>query len=306
MSGDMARFGRVAVLYGGDSAEREVSLASGTAVLEGLRRAGVDAHGVDKGADVLEQLRRGDFARVFIALHGRGGEDGTIQGALDTLAMPYTGSGVLGSALAMDKRRCKLVWKALGIPTPEFVVVDDEAELEAAARDFGFPAFVKPVHEGSSVGMSPVDNDEDLRSAWFDAVRYDDQVLIERRIDGPEYTVSILGEEVLPVIRVQPARRFYDYEAKYSDGMGTRYHCPCGLDAQAEATLSRLSMQAFEAVGGSGWGRVDLLCDAGGAPYFIDVNTSPGMTDHSLVPMAAKAAGLSFDALLLRILEQTL
>jgi D-alanine-D-alanine ligase len=213
---------------------------------------------------------------------------------------------VLGSALAMDKYRTKLVWRALGIPTPDFVVVNGEQDLRTIGEEFGFPVFVKPVHEGSSVGMAPADSEEDLHRAWFDASRYDDMVLIERRIDGPEYTVSILGDEVLPIIRVQAARRFYDYEAKYADGTGTRYHCPCGLDAARETELARMSMQAFQAVGGSGWGRVDLLCDASGAPYFIDVNTAPGMTDHSLVPMAARAAGLDFDSLVVRILEQTL
>jgi D-alanine-D-alanine ligase len=306
MSADMNRFGRVAVLYGGDSAEREVSLNSGAAVLAGLQRAGVDAHGVDKGDDVMDVLRRGAFDRAFVILHGRGGEDGTIQGALECVGIPYTGSGVLGSALAMDKHRTKLVWQALGIPTPEFVVVEDEREMLAASREFGFPAFVKPVHEGSSVGVTPVDSGEALHQAWFHATRFDSQVLIERRITGEEYTVAILGDVALPVVRVQAAREFYDYEAKYADGTHTRYHCPSGLDEAAEQAIAALSLRAFRAVDGRGWGRVDLLCDEQGAPFLIDVNTAPGMTDHSLVPMAASAAGLDFDALVVRILEQTL
>ncbi len=300
---DVKRFGKVAVLYGGDSAEREVSLASGTGVLKALRNAGVDAHGIDKGRDLIPRLRDGGFDRAFIILHGRGGEDGTVQGALETIGMPYTGSGVLGSALAMDKHRTKLVWRALGIPTPEFHVVRTEADLEAAASSPGFPAFVKPVHEGSSVGMAPVDDEESLQRAWYEAARYDTEVLVERRIDGPEYTASILDRQVLPLIRLEPARAFYDYEAKYADDSGTRYHVPCGLSAGDEARLARMSLEAFDAVGASGWGRLDLLCDADGNPFFIDVNTAPGMTTHSLVPMAAAAAGLSFEDLVVRILE---
>jgi len=299
----MSRFGKVAVLYGGDSAEREVSIASGEGVLNALLNAGVDAQGLDKDAHVLERLRTGHFDRVFIVLHGRGGEDGTVQGALDVIGMPYTGSGVLGSALAMDKRRTKLVWRALGIPTPDFQVVCDEVDLERAVSAVGFPAFVKPVHEGSSIGMAPVHDEESLHRAWFEAARHDREVLVERLIEGPEYTASILDSAVLPLIRLQPARRFYDYEAKYADGAGTEYHCPCGLDTANEETLKRLSLDAFEAVGASGWGRVDLLCDSAGDPWFIDVNTAPGMTTHSLVPMAAAAAGISFEALVVRILE---
>ena len=295
-------FGKVAVLLGGRSAEREVSLASGDGVLRALRNAGVDAHAVDtgrmSGVELLAHLEDERFERAFIVLHGRGGEDGTLQGALETIGMPYTGSGVLGSALAMDKHRAKLVWRALGIPTPEYAVVRGEDEIATAVRDVGFPAFVKPVHEGSSVGMA-------LHRAWYEAARFDDEVLVERRIDGPEYTASILGREVLPLIRLEPARSFYDYEAKYADGAGTRYHCPCGLGPDDEARLAELSLAAFDAVGASGWGRLDLLCDAAGEPWFIDVNTAPGMTSHSLVPMAAAAAGLSFEDLVVRILEES-
>ena len=225
---DMARFGKVAVLLGGDSAEREVSLASGECVLTALCNAGVDAHGVDKGVDVLDVLRDGHFDRAFIVLHGRGGEDGVLQGALESIGMPYTGSGVLGSALAMDKHRTKMIWRAMGIPTPESCVVSDETGLEEVASRIGFPAFVKPVHEGSSIGIAPVHDAEDLHRAWHGAVQFDGDVLVERLIDGPEYTASILDDEVLPLIRLEAARTFYDYEAKYADGAGTRYHCPCG------------------------------------------------------------------------------
>jgi D-alanine-D-alanine ligase len=302
---DAARFGKVAVLYGGDSSEREVSLASGEAVLRALRNAGADAHGIDKGMDLIARLGDGGFDRVFVILHGRGGEDGTVQGALETIGMPYTGSGVLGSALANDKHRTKLVWQAVGIPTPEFEVVRGESDLEAAVTSVGFPAFVKPVHEGSSVGMAPVDDAESLHRAWFEAARFDREVLVERRIEGPEYTASIVGRDVLPLIRLEPARAFYDYEAKYADGSGTRYYCPCGLSESKERRLAQMSLDAFDAVGATGWGRLDLLCDDEGQPYFIDVNTAPGMTSHSLVPMAAAAAGMSFEDLVVRILEQS-
>ncbi len=301
-----ADFGRVAVLYGGDSAEREVSLSSGRAVLEALTTAGVAVSGIDTRTDFIAQLTAGNFDRAFIILHGRGGEDGTVQGLLESLAIPYTGSDVLGSALTMDKHRCKLLWRALGIPTPDFVLVREEAELENAVRTVGFPAFVKPVHEGSSIGMTPVLNAEELHSAWFVARQYDSEVLVERRIDGPEYTVGLLADQILPVIRLEAARSFYDYEAKYADETQTRYHCPSGLDAQAEAHLGELCQRAFRAVGGSSWGRVDVLCDATGQPYLIDANTAPGMTAHSLVPMAARQAGLDFQALVMRILETSL
>lgn len=304
-SPDMTRFGKVAVLLGGQSAEREVSLASGACVLEALCNAGVDAHPVDKGDDVLDRLRDGGFDRAFVVLHGRGGEDGSLQGALETIGMPYTGSGVLGSALAMDKQRAKLVWRALGIPTPDYAVITDESQLADAIARVGFPVFVKPVHEGSSIGATPARDDEALHSAWHAAAQFDGEVLVERLIEGPEYTASILGDRVLPLVRLEPTRTFYDYEAKYADGAGTRYHCPCGLDAAAEERIRAMSLDAFHAVGASGWGRVDLLCDGDGNPWFIDVNTAPGMTTHSLVPMAALAAGLSMEALVIEILEGT-
>jgi D-alanine-D-alanine ligase len=299
-------FGRVAVIYGGLSAERDVSLQSGQAVLDGLRRGGVDAHGVDVDKHIAQRLQDGRFDRVFNALHGRGGEDGTIQGLLQMLGIPFTGSGVLGSALAMDKNRTKLLWRGIGLPTPPWQRIHGEAELETVAEALGYPLIVKPVHEGSSIGMTKVADGEELLSAWWLAANYDSDIMVERWIEGAEYTVALLAGEALPVIRLETPRTFYDYEAKYEDGMGTLYHCPCGLEHAREMHLRELSLTAFESVGGSGWGRVDLLCDEAGDPWLIEVNTSPGMTSHSLVPMAAKAAGMSFEQLVWRILETTL
>ncbi|MFA7592587.1 MAG: D-alanine--D-alanine ligase [Thiohalobacteraceae bacterium] len=305
MSG-AARFGKVAVLFGGVSAEREVSLLSGRAVLEALLRQGVDAHAVDVVDDtVLTTLKGGGFARVFIVLHGRGGEDGVIQGALETLGLPYTGSGVLGSALSMDKVRTKQIWQACGLPTPAFRVLTGASDLEATAAEIGFPLMIKPAHEGSSIGMSKVERYADLEAAWRLAAQFDRAVLAEAWISGPEYTASILGGRVLPLIRLETPRAFYDYEAKYCSD-DTRYHCPCGLAADVEAAYQELALRAFGAVAASGWGRVDFMCDAAGQPHLIELNTVPGMTDHSLVPMAAQAAGIDLDALVLRILETTL
>ena len=299
-------FGRVAVLYGGTSAEREVSLSSGALVLRALERLGVDAHGIDCGADVVERIVGGAFDRAFIALHGRGGEDGTIQGALDVLGIPYTGSGVLGSSLAMDKHRAKLVWRACGVPTPDFVVLDSERQLPLAGETLGYPLVVKPVHEGSTIGISKVHDDESLHRGWFEARRYDDEVIAEPFMGGAEYTAAILGDAELPLIRLETPNELYDYEAKYAEGAGTRYHCPCGLDDSAEAGFRRLARSAFDVLGASGWGRVDLICDRAGNPQLLDVNTSPGMTSHSLVPMAAQAVGVDYDGLVWRILETSL
>ena len=299
-------FGRVAVLYGGDSAEREVSLISGQAVLGALTSAGVQVTGIDQSAAFIPELSSGKFDRVFMILHGRGGEDGQLQGVLESLAIPYTGSDVLGSALCMDKYRCKLLWQALSIPTPDFALISSESDLEHALQSIGFPAFVKPVHEGSSIGMSPVDNAQQLHEAWVKASHFDSEVLVERRINGPEYTVGLLADDILPIIRLEAARTFYDYEAKYADETETQYHLPCGLDEQAEKHLGELCQRAFRAAGGSGWGRVDVLCDEAGQAYLIDANTAPGMTPHSLIPMAAQSAGLDFQSLVLRILGTTL
>ena len=303
---DMTRFGKVAVLFGGTSAEREVSLKSGRAVLEALLRQGVDAHGVDVvDSSVLETLRSGGFARVFIVLHGRGGEDGVIQGALEALGLPYTGSGVLGSALGMDKVRTKQIWLAAGLPTPKFLVLESEDDLDSVATELGFPVMIKPAHEGSSIGMSKVEHAADLRAAWQTAMQYDRAVLAERWVTGREYTASILGEQALPLIQLETSHAFYDYQAKYFAD-DTRYHCPCGLPEADEQHLRALAQRAFRAVGARGWGRVDFMCDRNGDPYLIEVNTVPGMTDHSLVPMAARVAGIDFEALVLRILEDSL
>jgi D-alanine-D-alanine ligase len=296
------KLGRVAVLLGGDSAERAVSLKSGAAVLRALREAGVNAEPLDPSEEGIVRLVAHKFDRAFIVLHGRGGEDGSMQGALETLGVPYTGSRVLGSALAMDKLRSKRLWQGEGLPTPPFAVAEDETQLEQAAETVGFPMFVKPSREGSSLGMSRVDDYRDLRAAWQAAAALDEQVLLERFVDGPEYTAAILGDRVLPMIRLETPNTFYDYEAKYETNT-TAYHCPCGLDADVEAELAALCLRAFRAVGASGWGRVDFMLDAQSRPWLLEVNTVPGMTDHSLVPMAAAAADIDFPELVLRIIE---
>ncbi|WP_254275141.1 D-alanine--D-alanine ligase [Halomonas sp. 3H] len=297
--------GRVAVIYGGHSAEREVSLKSGAAVLAALQRAGVDAIGYDPADGGLVGLEALAPDRVFIALHGRGGEDGTLQGALELLGIPYTGSGVLASALGMDKQRTKLVWQALGLPTPESVMLGPDADWQAVAERLGLPLIVKPVHEGSTLGISIVDSAEALAAAYREAARFDARVMAERFIQGEEYTVSLLGDEVLPAIRVEVPGGFYDYDAKYLSN-DTRYHLPCGLPAADEAMLAELSREAFLAIGAEGWGRVDVMRDGEGRFWLIEVNTSPGMTDHSLVPQSAAHAGIDFEALVLRILATTL
>ncbi len=298
-------YGKVAVLMGGVSAEREISLRSGQAVLQALLRQGVDAEPVDAADDVIGRLRGGGYQRVFNMLHGRGGEDGVMQGLLEVLGLPYTGSGVLASALAMDKPLSKDVWRARGLPTPVARVAADEPAFRAAARELGFPLIAKPANEGSSLGMSKLDGEAELGSAWRLARQYDQRVLLERWIDGEEYTAAILGDQMLPLIRLETPRSFYDYEAKYQAD-STRYHCPCGLPREQEQALQALARQAFEALGGRHWGRVDMMLDAAGQPWLIELNTLPGMTDHSLVPMAARQAGLDFDHLVLRILDLSL
>jgi len=300
-----AAFGKVAVLMGGTSAEREVSLETGGAVCAALKRGKVNAHAIDARDGFIGRLVDEKFDRVFIALHGRGGEDGVVQGALETLGLPYTGSGVLGSALAMDKVRTKWVWQSRGVPTPDFVVLKRESDLASIQGRLGFPVMIKPVHEGSSCGASKVTRAEDLPQAWRAARDLDRDVMAERWITGAEYTASILAGRVLPLIRLETPREFYDYEAKYLADT-TRYICPCGLDADAERRIGELALEGFEAVGATGWGRVDLFVDAAGLPWFIEVNTIPGMTSHSLVPMAAKQAGIEFDELVIRILETSM
>lgn len=298
------RFGKVAVLMGGLSAEREVSLRSGAAVLQALQQRGVDTHGVDVGRDIVSVLLQGQFDCAFIALHGRGGEDGVIQGMLQTLNIPYTGSGVLGSALSMDKLRSKQVWQAIGLPTPAFMRLGVDSDWAAVVENLGLPLAVKPVREGSSLGTTRVVTAAELEPAWQAAVAFDAEVMVEPWVLGEEYTVAILAGEALPVIRLETPREFYDYQAKYQAD-DTRYHCPCGLDADTERRLQYLALQAFNALGAAGWGRVDLLLDGQGDPWLLENNTVPGLTDHSLVPMAAKAAGIAFDELILRILSDT-
>jgi D-alanine-D-alanine ligase len=300
----MSDFGKVAVLMGGLSAEREISLQSGAAVLAALQRQGVDAHGVDVGRDIVTVLLAGNFDCAFIALHGRRGEDGVMQGLLETLDIPYTGSGVLGSALSMDKVRSKQVWQAAGLPTPAFAVLNDDSDWSAVVNALGLPLAVKPAHEGSSLGTTRVEKLEDLHPAWAAAAEFDAVVMAEPWVIGEEYTVAILGDEALPVIRLETPREFYDFLAKYKTN-DTSYHCPAGLDAEQEVELQKLSVQAFKALGTTGWGRIDLMLDKDGKPWLLENNTVPGLTDHSLVPMAAKAAGISFDELIVRVLSAT-
>lgn len=296
------RYGKVAVVYGGLGAEREVSLNSGTRVLAALRARGVDAHGVDAREDLVAVLSRGGYDRVWNVLHGTGGEDGRLQGALEWLRLPYTGSGVLGSALSMDKLRCKQIWHALGLRTPEFALLRDGSDCDRVVATLGLPLIVKPAHEGSSVGMSKVSDAADLPSAFALARRYDACVFAERWITGAEYTVAVLGDEALPAIKLETPHAFYDYDAKYvSDD--TRYLIPCGLSEDAERALGEIALRAFRAIGASGWGRVDFMADADGVPYLLEANTVPGMTDHSLVPMAARARGIDFESLCLHILD---
>lgn len=299
---DPAGFGRVAVLFGGGSTEREVSLKSGNAVLAALRRRGVDAHGVDPREEDPAALVKKGFARAFIALHGPGGEDGTMQGALEVLGLPYTGSGVLGSAVAMDKLRTKRLAAAVGVMTADTVVLRSEADCQAALERLGLPLIVKPATQGSSIGMSKVTEAAAMVAAWRAAADVDDVVFAEPWITGAEYTVAVLHRRVLPAIRIEAANTFYDYEAKYLRN-DTKYHCPAGLSAAAEAHLASLALAAFDAVGAEGWGRVDFMADQSGRPLLLEINTVPGMTDHSLVPMAARAAGIDFDELCWQVLE---
>src|SRR3990170_6300797 len=298
----MRQFGKVAVLMGGKSAERAVSLKSGAMILEGLKKKGVDAHDFDPAERNLDSLVAQAFERAFIALHGRYGEDGTVQGALELLGIPYTGSGVLASALAMDKWRTKLLWHATGVPTPRCELLSRDADLTGVAARLCLPLMVKPANEGSSIGMSKVRDAAQLDEAYALAVNYDSVVIAEQFIDGPELTVGILGGDALPVIRLETPREFYDFEAKYH-AADTRYLIPCGLPPESESAIQREALRAFAVLGCRGWGRVDLMLDGAGKPPFLEVNTSPGMTDHSLVPMAARHTGLSFEDLCVRILE---
>ncbi|WP_386083257.1 D-alanine--D-alanine ligase [Vreelandella sp. F11] len=305
MSVDVASpssLGKVVVVYGGTSAEREVSLKSGAAVLEALRRKGIDACSYDPQEGGLAGLEQLAPSVVFVALHGRGGEDGTLQGALELLNIPYTGSGVLASALGMDKQRTKQVWSAVGLPTPESIMLAASSDWSAVVEQLGLPLIVKPVHEGSTLGISIVKSQAALEAAYHEAAQFDARVMAERFVVGEEYTVALLGDQVLPAIRVEVPGGFYDYEAKYIANT-TQYHLPCGLTAEDEAALAMLCQQAFMAIGGVGWGRVDVMRDSEGRFWLLEVNTVPGMTDHSLVPQAAAHAGIGFDDLVLQILN---
>ncbi len=300
----MKEMGKVGVLLGGRSAEREVSLLSGAAVLKALQSRGVDAHPFDPAERSLEALRAEQFDRVFIALHGRFGEDGTMQGVLEWMGIPYTGSGVMASALAMDKWRTKLVWQSAGIPTPRYAILQENSNWDEVVAQLGLPIFVKPAREGSSIGMSRVESAAQLAEAYHKAAEFDALVLAEQFIAGGEYTVAILDGEALPLIKLESANVFYDYEAKYKRD-DTRYLCPCGLPEAQEKHIQQLALRAYDVVGCRGWARADVMLDAAGNPYFLEINTAPGMTDHSLVPMAARQAGIPFDELVLRILRGT-
>ena len=303
---DPREFGRVAVVMGGSSAEREVSLKSGAGVLAALRSKGIDAHPVDGIPALLDALRAGHFARVFNILHGRGGEDGVLQGALEALGVPYTGSGVLGSALGMDKIRTKQVWQTLDLPTARFAVIDalHARSAQSIVDEIGLPLIVKPAHEGSTVGIARAFTHAELEAGIEAARKLDGDVLIEQFIDGDEFTVAVLGREALPSIQIVPAKGFYDYEAKYLAD-DTRYLCP-GLTGADEIEMQRLALAAFDAVGCSGWGRVDFMRDRAGNNVLLEVNTTPGMTDHSLVPKAAAQIGIDYPTLCWRILETSL
>ncbi|WP_297189046.1 D-alanine--D-alanine ligase [uncultured Porticoccus sp.] len=299
------KYGRVGVLYGGTSAEREISLISGSSVIAALQRSGVDLVAIDVAADLLQQLPQLSLARALIMLHGPGGEDGSLQGALQFLGLPYTGSGVFASALAMDKLHSKQFWQGVGLPTAKFAVLNDSSDWQGTLDALGGVVMVKPSHEGSSLGMTRADSAAELEKAWVEAAAMDSSVIAEQWISGAEYTVAVLNGEVLPPIRLETDHSFYDYNAKYLAD-DTRYLCPCGLDQDREAELKELALAAFNSLGCSGWGRVDVMCDQAGEFQLLEVNTVPGMTDHSLVPMAAKAAGYSFDELVLKILDTSL
>ncbi|MFH1659022.1 MAG: D-alanine--D-alanine ligase [Pseudomonadota bacterium] len=296
----MSDFGKVAVLFGGTSAEREVSLNSGSRVLAALQGQGIDAHAFDPASQPLDALK--GYDRAFIALHGRHGEDGTIQGALEVMHIPYTGSGVLASALAMDKFRTKLMWQAAGLAIPEYALLTADSDFGDIEEELGLPLFVKPAREGSSIGVTKVKQRGALKAAYAEAARHDPLVIAEKGVMGGEYTVGIIGDEAMPIIKIEPATEWYDYEAKYNRD-DTKYLCPCGLPEAKEMEIRKGALEAFRVLGGRGWGRVDFLMDEDGKHYFLEVNTAPGMTDHSLVPMAARVNGMDYPTLVRRVLE---
>ena len=296
----MSDSGKVAVLFGGSSGEREVSLMSGGGVLAALQARGVDAQAFDPAERRLDELTA--FDRVFIALHGRGGEDGTILGAVELMGVPYTGSGVMASALGMDKWRTKLLWRSVGLPIPDFVLLSEDSDFAAVERQLGLPLFVKPACEGSSLGVVKVRHAGELKAAYHEAAKYDSLVLAEKAVLGGEYTCAIIGDTALPVVKIEPATDFYDYEAKYLRD-DTQYRCPCDFTPEREAELRAMALEAFRVLGCRGWARIDFLMDEAGRAYLLEANTSPGMTSHSLVPMAARAAGMSYEDLVVRILS---
>ena len=305
MSKHMTQFGKVAVLMGGRSAEREISLISGQTVLDALKAQGIDAHKIDVGSDVAIKLAEGNFDRIFIMLHGRGGEDGQIQGLLKSMALPFTGSDISAAVLSMNKHLSKQIWQQQGLPTANYEIVSVDSDIQQITDSVGLPLIIKPVNEGSSIGMSKVTTEQGLAEAIQNAAQYDSEIIAERWINGPEFTVAILAGEALPMIRLKTPNEFYDYEAKYKANT-TEYLCPCGLSEQDEAICKALAVEAFNALGMKGWGRIDVMQDADGQFYLLEANSVPGMTDHSLVPMAAANADISFEALVKTILEQTL
>ena len=305
MTASLTHFGRVAVLYGGTSSEREISLLTGAAIIQALELLGVETVAIDIKENALDAIAKANVDRAFIALHGPGGEDGTLQGALEYLKIPYTGSGVMASALAMDKLRCKQLWKGIGLATTDFAALNQSTDWQATMNQLGGSVVVKPACEGSSVGMSIAKSAQQLEQAWQLASQYDAKVLAEPQLTGDEYTVAILDGKALPSIRIQANGTFYDYEAKYNSDK-TEYFCPSGLDVEREKELAQLSIDAFNSIDGRGWGRVDVMADQNGRFNLLEVNTVPGMTSHSLVPMAGLAAGLKFEDVVRAILEGSL
>ena len=294
-------FGKVALLFGGRSAEREISISSGKAVLSALQKRGVDVHPFDPAEQPMEALLQQKFDRAYIALHGRYGEDGTVQGALELMNMPYTGSGVMASALAMDKWRTKLVWQAAGISTPKYMILNADSDFSEVAKTLGLPLIIKPSHEGSTIGLSKVTSKKDLPEAYQLASKYDSLVLAEAFVEGVELTAAILGDTPLPLVRIEVAGDLYDYQAKYLSNE-TQYFCPSGLSDEVTKKIQAQALHAHRVLGCKDWGRVDLILDKSGTAYFLEANTSPGMTSHSLVPMAANTAGMSFEDLVMNIL----
>lgn len=305
MTSKLTNFGRVGVIYGGNSSEREISLLTGAAIVQALKNQGVDTVAIDVKDQSLEAIKAANIDRAFVALHGPGGEDGTLQGALEYLGIPYTGSGVMASALAMDKLRCKQIWKGIDLATTDFASLNKDTDWQQTLDRLGGCVVVKPACEGSSVGMSIAESAEQLKQAWKLAYKYDAKVIAEPRLMGEEYTVAILADKALPSIKIQANATFYDYEAKYLSDK-TEYFCPSGLDTERENELAQLCINAFNSIDGKGWGRVDVMTDLDGKFYTLEVNTVPGMTSHSLVPMAAEASGIDFEKLVLAILEESI